>query len=433
MSIQIKINKLGPISNSSIEIKPFMIFSGNSGLGKSYTAFLVHYIKAVLNFKGAENTRLAEFVKKRSDNLNLVFNKSEGEVFSFSILELCKFLKEDFKTYLHYLIGSDAINVDIDIDLGIPNEEIKISYKETIEDEGGVKSERKRLFINEFSALLPENSLLEFVGYNSIIGRYISAFVSIYFLDEFRKTLFFPPSRGGFVTSSFSSLKAVTANSGIYQEFVNDMEYLLQPASKEFTPNPAVIDSLSDILGGTIINEKGSLSYEFNGQKIPITAAASSIKELAPLFLALRKDAPEDLSILFEEPEAHIHPELQVKVANLLALLVNLKANIQVTTHSDYLLTQINNLIKLHYIKQKLGDAEYNQLCDEQNINGNLTLDPDLVNAYFFEKQLDGSVIIKNQEINNGIPFDTFSKVTRDNIKMSFKLDNLIEEIGYDS
>ena len=41
--IKVKINKLGRVANSSIEIAPMMIFSGESGMGKSYLAILAHY------------------------------------------------------------------------------------------------------------------------------------------------------------------------------------------------------------------------------------------------------------------------------------------------------------------------------------------------------------------------------------------------------
>lgn len=40
MNIRIIIDKLGPITDSEIVFKPFMVFTGESGLGKSYTALL---------------------------------------------------------------------------------------------------------------------------------------------------------------------------------------------------------------------------------------------------------------------------------------------------------------------------------------------------------------------------------------------------------
>lgn len=42
-NIEIHIENIGPIRDSRIELKPFMVFSGESGTGKSYTALLVHY------------------------------------------------------------------------------------------------------------------------------------------------------------------------------------------------------------------------------------------------------------------------------------------------------------------------------------------------------------------------------------------------------
>ena len=41
--VKIKINKLGPVRDSIIEIKPLTILTGDSGLGKSYSAFVIHY------------------------------------------------------------------------------------------------------------------------------------------------------------------------------------------------------------------------------------------------------------------------------------------------------------------------------------------------------------------------------------------------------
>ena len=46
--ITITIHRLGAIKDSVIEMKPIMVFSGESGLGKSYVAMLCNYIFTVL-------------------------------------------------------------------------------------------------------------------------------------------------------------------------------------------------------------------------------------------------------------------------------------------------------------------------------------------------------------------------------------------------
>ena len=42
-NIRIQIKELGAVRASTLELKPLMVFSGESGLGKSYVAILVHY------------------------------------------------------------------------------------------------------------------------------------------------------------------------------------------------------------------------------------------------------------------------------------------------------------------------------------------------------------------------------------------------------
>ena len=61
--IKIYIEELGPIRDSVIELKPFMIFSGESGMGKSYTVLLVHYIYRILC-----NAALSSFFEEIKDD-----------------------------------------------------------------------------------------------------------------------------------------------------------------------------------------------------------------------------------------------------------------------------------------------------------------------------------------------------------------------------
>lgn len=60
MNIRIHINKLGPIGDSEIELKPLMVFTGMSGLGKSYTAFLIYYLVNSINFVDKHETGVIE-------------------------------------------------------------------------------------------------------------------------------------------------------------------------------------------------------------------------------------------------------------------------------------------------------------------------------------------------------------------------------------
>lgn len=82
------------------------------------------------------------------------------------------------------------------------------------------------------------------------------------------------------------------------------------------------------------------------GREIPLYVASSIVAEISPLLLIFKSDI-NFKTLVIEEPEAHLHPELQQKVARLIINLVNQGIPVWITTHSDTLLQHINNMIKL--------------------------------------------------------------------------------------
>ena len=53
--------------------------------------------------------------------------------------------------------------------------------------------------------------------------------------------------------------------------------------------------------------------------------------------------------IFIDEPELNLHPDNHMKIARLLAHLLNKGINVFITTHSDYLVKELNNLIRLNH------------------------------------------------------------------------------------
>ena len=84
--------------------------------------------------------------------------------------------------------------------------------------------------------------------------------------------------------------------------------------------------------------------------------SSAMVSELAPLVLFLRGIVKQGDLLIIEEPESHLHPGAQTKIAQTLARLVRAGVHVLITTHSNYLLQQIGNLIREGELR-KLGES----------------------------------------------------------------------------
>lgn len=427
MPITFEIKKLGPITNSTFQFKPFMIFSGESSLGKSYSAFLVYYFISLFS-----NKRLNTFIEQQFKIDDLKDNIKNKDEFSINIIisDIERWLNYSSSNYLGYLIGNETFESDIQIKLDI--KDFAISFKKTKKE---IIEKNQLLESDTFKIKLGEKNFnVSISAFQQNTVAILRRLLEMYFLRVFFKkespfhTLFLPPARAALVGANFSTTKEIISNAGMYKEFLKDMEGITAPQEDIFHPSKNIKNLMKDLFSGDIKNNKGVLSYNFNNENIPITAAASSVKELSPMFLLLNKFNPKDFSVLFEEPEAHLHPSLQMKVADMICTLVNEGAFFQITTHSDYFLNEINNLLRLYKIKQK-QPQKFEDICNTIGHNKTLILDPKKVGAYYFKQRSNGTVEIIQQNCVDGIPFETFEKSVDSLMDKSSRIEDLLENM----
>ena len=90
---------------------------------------------------------------------------------------------------------------------------------------------------------------------------------------------------------------------------------------------------------------------------LPLTQASSMVSELAPIVLYLRHLVRLGDVLIIEEPEAHLHPAMQVEVTRRLAELVEAGVRIVITTHSEWVLEELANLIRLSQVDDRREPA----------------------------------------------------------------------------
>ena len=120
---------------------------------------------------------------------------------------------------------------------------------------------------------------------------------------------------------------------------------------------------------------------EMRRPRIPLHLASSSVAELSNLYFHFRNpNGRYDQLLIIDEPESHLDTANQIQLARLLARLVNSGVKVLITTHSDYIVKEINNLIMLS------NDFDNkDQVVKEFDYHENYFLHPKRVKAYTAE------------------------------------------------
>ena len=147
------------------------------------------------------------------------------------------------------------------------------------------------------------------------------------------------------------------------------------------------------VLGGSVGVDRSPLidyprfTYRPDGwsDDLPLMNASSMVSELAPVVLYLRHLVEPGDVLIVEEPESHLHPAKQVEFTRQLAVLVRSGVRVIVTTHSEWLLEELANIVR----RSELPEA------GRGRNGGRVALRPDQVGAWLFEpkRRPKGSVV----------------------------------------
>ena len=420
--IKVRIDQLGRIRDSEILVSPLMVFSGESGLGKSYLALLCHYFFELL----INTSRLNHFFVDNNIDFNILSKdfKDVGTALEIKKQDLEAWMAKDAILYLRYMLGYDGISGQIEITLpeSVPdtmaftykNELTGLVDKEEIYTILSLGNLRFRIQEKTQFDESPFAFLLRFVLIDYIFGNY-------QMLDS---TFVLPPSRGPILTEQ------IIPTTGMYSEFLNDMAGLNRIKPRPDTASEIVLELFRTILEGEVDKEETTYIYTTNDASMPVSAAAASIREIAPLQILAKKQDVSRCAILVEDPEAHLHPLKQRMMSDIIGALSHNGAIMQITTHSDYFLRRLNELIMFAKAKKTTDDPDkLRTLSEKVNIVEDMSIDESIIGAYLLRKQADNTSIAVKQDISNGIPFTAFRDAILDNMNYQDILGDYLQDV----
>jgi predicted ATPase len=138
---------------------------------------------------------------------------------------------------------------------------------------------------------------------------------------------------------------------------------------------------LSEISPGSRISTRSnpdmdlvSLQYSFaGGSPFRATNVGFGITYTLPVIVAILSAKPGAL-ILLENPEAHLHPQGQARMGELMARAASIGMQIVVETHSDHILNGIR--LSVHRGRLKPQDVDLHFFLPDQNSTDSLLVSP---------------------------------------------------------
>lgn len=360
------VENFAKIKTANIKISPLMCFVGDNNSGKSY---LMSLLWGLLTF-GSEI-----FPKAPSDSK--VYKNCEDWLRNNWMRENIELDSEVSLMYINWfneLLANSRkafvkriFNYDIDIDKISINDYFCSQNRKILWSDKVVyihsKSTSITLPVNDKptrEVLLVSNIYICWdILMSELTAPYNKQFVKG---NGINKPVYLPASRTGFMLtfpmlleSSFQvTFSAMAENSSVLTApYVSFLQLITKFGTKRKSSRFSELINFieKDMTKGSINAKKEMLpdiKYQPTGsdKDIPLYVSSSVVSEVSALTLLLKSNTMFK-TIIIEEPEAHLHPNLQQKIAKLIINLMNMGIQVWITTHSDTILQHINNMLKL--------------------------------------------------------------------------------------
>lgn len=192
-----------------------------------------------------------------------------------------------------------------------------------------------------------------------------------------------------------------------YIDWLNDLPTI----RKKKGPFHELAEKIKQLVGGRYdIDAEGDITFTPKKKrgssdtppKMDLHLTSSTVKSLFGLWAYLEFDAQPGDVLMIDEPELNLHPSNQRQLARLLARMANSDLRVVISTHSDYLVREMNSLIML----SRPGTVQ-KALMQRFSYSDEEILNPKKVGAWLFCDRIISSMDIDAIE---GINAGTFDK-----------------------
>ena len=382
--MRVSFKNLGVLEQAEFTLGDLTILCGCNNTGKTYATYAL--------FGFLSYWREQVFIKVKSEDIQHLLDAGAVHIDIRPYLQDAQnILTKNCQAYIKQVSKVFAapedrfqetdFHVDLDVEALQPKEEYSQTIRSanaahfSITKSAGSTDMVVTLLVDKDEIRIPRDVIQRFIGMSLreiIFGQYLpNVFISSAERTGaaiFRKELNFTRNRLLEEISQSDTIDPLALLFKGYQDyplpvernvdFMRQLESIAQKKSFIAKSNPDVLTDFADIIGGQYtVTENDELYYvpqSHRRLKLSMNESSSAVRSLLDIGFYIHNIAqPGDL-LMVDEPELNLHPENQRRVARLFARLVNMGIKVFITTHSDYIIKELNTLIMLNHPKPHL-------------------------------------------------------------------------------
>jgi predicted ATPase len=434
--MQFEFKNLGTIKEAQLEMGDLTIICGENNTGKTY---LTYAVWGILDVKQLSNLNVlttllqtGEFEKfyncigksKMTEDLDFFYINVTGKNWKEMLSKINELHRKNIRSLFVASLDSFEELELLVLDLNNMNFSSEILPIELSVNKGkslNIKIEKSRMSeaFKEFKEQDIKASYLQFI-YTILVA-----------FQSYDKSVFILPAQRDSIELFYKALDEHNAHTLKELQRTKDMSLLEesprfpQPIEKliDFARDltrqviktesfiqkeyPELLQEIEDILGVKYEVLGDEVVIKDGSARLPAYMASTSVRSLMHLYFWLKHKAQKGDLLMIDEPELNLHPKNQIKMARLFAKLINVGVKIWITTHSDYIIKELNNCLML---SQDFENKE--EMIEKLGYKSNEILKQEQIKAYIakYDEILKGCTVVPVEYDDYGMVMTTFDE-----------------------
>lgn len=383
----INIKNLGPIKDLEIDTsKSLTIMCGPNNTGKTYVSYLIYTIYSGIISKPWIKYEYDDIIIK--EYLSELKEKGEIHLHERLINQILSIMADLIKNKLMTIMfaisfeNEEKLFKNLEIKLSLSKEQYNRILKGesesrmyignktyTIKKELGIAKIKfitavteKNINNSELNDL-PEKNIVNQLIYSFLISLAVEPVFNARMLTVERNSIYTFSKELSLNRSQFENTSGFHQSLQRYPLAIRDSLKIaedLQQIQKTKSEFYSYAEDLERrlILGEIAITQNGNMEFipdlkNKDSERLPFHMSSSVVKTMASLIMYLKYQAHIGDILIIDEPEMNLHPDNQIILARIFAEMVNKGINLVISTHSDYIIREFNNMIMAKEIIKK--------------------------------------------------------------------------------